>query len=140
MPLVVARVLVVEEATHFVRLRATLADAGFSVRVAAHGADALLLLHREIANDLILALVLPLVNGIEALRTTRRQPCMADVPAVVVTGSATTAHDLRSFCPCPRYAKTVGVGERDRHDSHTVKPRQARGQAPIRGYENRTGS
>jgi DNA-binding response OmpR family regulator len=97
---VCAAVLVVEDDDTFREtLRAELSNAGFKVRAAAHGADALLLLYREIPSVIVLDLALPLVNGIEVLRTMRRQPHMARVPVLVVTGSATTADDLRSFGP-----------------------------------------
>jgi DNA-binding response OmpR family regulator len=125
MHLVDARVLVVEDDdASREMLRATLADAGFSVRVAAHGADALLLLHREIPNLVVLGLVLPLVNGIEVLRAMRRLPHMGDVPVLVVTGSATTAHDLRSFAPVHVMRKPLEL-ETVIATVHTfVKPRQ----------------
>ena len=85
----------------------------------------MLLLHQEIPSVVVLDLVLPLVNGIEVLRTMRRQSHMSDVPVLVVTGSATTAHDLRSFAPVHIMQKPLNL-EAVIATVHTlVKPRQA---------------
>jgi CheY-like chemotaxis protein len=98
--LVGARVLVVEDDEAVRRLlEDALSDAGFSVRSASHGAEALLRLHHQTPNVIILDLMLPLINGVEILQTLRKQPHLATLPVLVVTGTATTAFDLRAFVP-----------------------------------------
>jgi DNA-binding response OmpR family regulator len=110
MQLVGARVLVVEDDD---ALRGMLDDAlttaGFRVRVAAHGAEALRLLQHEIPNVIVLDLMLPWVNGIEVLATLRQQPHLVNVPVLVLTGTMTTAVDLRGFDPLLVMRKPVDV-------------------------------
>jgi CheY-like chemotaxis protein len=72
---------------------------GFSVRSTAHGAEALRLLDHETPNLIVLDLMLPWINGVEVLTTVRQQPRLLNVPIIVVTGTATTAFDLRAFVP-----------------------------------------
>jgi CheY-like chemotaxis protein len=105
-----ARVLVVEDDDDVRRMLETaLIEAGFTVRCAVHGAEALLFLNHEIPNILLLDLMLPLVNGIEVLRTIRRQPHFATLPVVVVTGTATTAFDLQDFGPLRVMRKPIDL-------------------------------
>ena len=110
MPRAGARVLVVEDDDDLRgMLEDTLTDAGFSVRGASHGAEALRLLQHEIPNVIVLDLMLPWVNGIEVLATVRQQPHLLNVPVLVVTGTVTSAFDLRSFGPLRVLRKPLDV-------------------------------
>src|SRR5437868_15297586 len=93
-------VLVVEDDVALRRLiEESLFFDGFHVISVAHGAEALRVLNCVTPRLVVLDLVLPWVNGVEVLATMRAVPRWRSVPVVVVTGSATTEHDLRSFPP-----------------------------------------
>lgn len=84
-------------------------EEGFHVRVASEGAEALRLVHETLPDLIVLDLMLPLVNGIEVLAMVRHQPHLANVPVVVITGTATSAFDLRSFAPVHVIHKPLDV-------------------------------
>lgn len=70
---------------------------GFNARGAADGAEALRLISGGAPQLIVLDLMLPEVNGIEVLATVRQQPHLLNVPVLVITGTATSAFDLRGF-------------------------------------------
>jgi CheY-like chemotaxis protein len=72
---------------------------GVIVRSAKDGREAVTLLELGPPDLIVLDLMLPWVNGIEALATVRQHPRLVNVPVLVATGSATTAYDLRAFGP-----------------------------------------
>jgi CheY-like chemotaxis protein len=77
-----------------------LTHAGFAVRAAAHGAEALRLIDKYgVPHVILLDLMLPWVNGVEVLATLRAHPEGARVPVLVTTASATTEFDLRAYRP-----------------------------------------
>jgi CheY-like chemotaxis protein len=85
-----ARGVLVEMLTH----------AGFNVRAASHGAEALRLIDRHgVPHVIILDLMLPWVNGVEVLATLRAHPDGARVPVLVTTATGTTEFDLRAYRP-----------------------------------------
>lgn len=73
---------------------------GFDVRTASHGAEALRIIDRDgMPHVIILDLMLPWVNGIEVLATIREHEAGRRVPVLVITASAATEFDLRSYRP-----------------------------------------
>jgi anthranilate phosphoribosyltransferase len=65
---------------------------------------------------------------------------MGDVPVLVETGSATTAHDLRSFTAVHAMRKPLNWRTVIATVHTLVTPRQARGQIGAnQSYANRTG-
>jgi CheY-like chemotaxis protein len=74
--------------------------AGFDVRAAANGAEALRSIEREgMPHVVVLDLMLPWVNGVEVLATLRAQPAGRRVPVLVTTATGTTEFDLRAYRP-----------------------------------------
>ena len=76
-----------------------LTRAGFAVREAADGAQALQLIREEPPRLIILDLMMPDINSIELLTAIRRQPESSNVPVLVATATATSAYDLRDYAP-----------------------------------------
>lgn len=79
-------ILLVEDDPFLVDIYSTkLKDAGFSIKVAQDGEEALRKI-KEIVFDLILLdIVLPTVNGWEVLRIIRRDPNLKDLKVVVLS-------------------------------------------------------
>jgi two-component system response regulator MprA len=74
--------------------------AGFDVRTASHGAEALRSIDRHgMPHLIILDLMLPWVNGVEVLATIREHVAGRKVPVLVTTASGTTEFDLRAYKP-----------------------------------------
>jgi CheY-like chemotaxis protein len=69
-------------------LAGLLTAAGYSVTVAADGQEALNLLRRGPAPDLVLLdLVMPVLDGWQFLQEQQQDPTLADIPVVIVSGS-----------------------------------------------------
>src|SRR5206468_6224046 len=95
-----ARILVVEDHDDSRRMMEDLlVSAGFEVKTASNGAEALRQLRYEVPDLIVLDLMLPWVNGVEVLATLRDQPDLANLPVLVTTATATREHDLRAFQP-----------------------------------------
>ena len=94
-------VLVVEDHDDTRRAVAHLLSvAGFHVRTASHGAEALRIIDREgMPHVIILDLILPWVNGVEVLATIREHAAGRRVPVLVTTGTGTSEFDLRAYKP-----------------------------------------
>ena len=58
----------------------------------------------------MLDLMLPWISGVELLATVREIPELKRVPVLVVTGTNTTAFDLRTFGPLAVMRKPVDLG------------------------------
>jgi CheY-like chemotaxis protein len=72
-----------------------LESGGFMVDSAGHGAEALSRLHNGTNYDLVvLDIVLPWVNGLQVLSAMRAKPQTADLPVVIITGTAMTKHEF----------------------------------------------
>ena len=109
-PSIGTKLLVVEDDDPTRRMLTDLfRDAGFAVRTASHGAEALRIVDKDIPDVIVLDLMLPWVNGIEVLTTMRQQPRLLHVPVLVTTGTATTAFDLRSFEPLMLMRKPLDI-------------------------------
>jgi DNA-binding response OmpR family regulator len=97
-PLTPPHILVVEDDSALREMLVSLfTSEGFSARGASDGAEALRLLSESTPHLIVLDLMLPWVNGLEVLATIRQQLPLANVPVLVITGTATTAFDLRGF-------------------------------------------
>ncbi len=110
MPDITAPILIVEDdpdVRHM--LEDALIAAGFEVRSAIHGAEALRILRSRDVSVVVLDLMLPWVNGIEVLSTMRSDRRSAQIPVVVVTATGAGPEDLRAFQPVTVMAKPVDV-------------------------------
>jgi two-component system phosphate regulon response regulator PhoB len=92
------RVLVVEDEPDLqLLITVNLREAGFDVRTAATGADALSILRRERPWVVVLDLMLPDVSGIEVCRQVRADPVVRDVAIIIVTARAEEYDRLLGF-------------------------------------------
>jgi DNA-binding response OmpR family regulator len=97
-PLTATDILVVEDDSALREMLVRLfTSEGFSAREASDGKEALRLVNESTPHLIVLDLMLPFVNGIEVLATVRHQPHLLHVPVLVITGTATSAFDLRGF-------------------------------------------
>lgn len=86
-----------------------LADAGYDVRLAADGAQALAALRARRADVLLVDYMMPVVSGAELVRAVRADPATADVPVVAMSAlaEATVRRDLQDYAAFLR--KPFGV-------------------------------
>ena len=81
------RVLVVDDNPAVVALISdSLREAGFAVLPAANGAEALAVVEKESPDAVILDLVMPVVDGMEVLRTLRSRRSTQYLPVILLTG------------------------------------------------------
>ena len=79
-------VLLVEDNPDTVEfLSRRLADAGYEVKIARNGVDALRIATSELPSAVILDINLPQMNGDEVCREMRKQPATATTPVIFVT-------------------------------------------------------
>lgn len=79
-------ILIVDDDPDMVELlQASLTAAGYSVRTAANGTQALATARRSPPDLVLLDLILPEVNGFTVCQTLRREPATALVPIVMIT-------------------------------------------------------
>lgn len=83
-------------------------DAGFEVRTAKDGLEALSLIDKKCPDILLVDLEMPRMNGLELTAHLRRQPATAGIPVIMVSSRATEKHR--------READTAGV------DTYLTKP------------------
>jgi len=80
------QILVVEDEHPVARLiQVNLEAAGYEVRVAANGAEALTALAEELPALMVLDVVMPQLDGFEVLRHIKSDPDTADLPVVMLT-------------------------------------------------------
>lgn len=80
------QILVVEDEHPVARLiEVNLESAGYEVRVAANGAEALAALAEELPALMVLDVVMPQLDGFEVLRHLKSDPETADLPVVMLT-------------------------------------------------------
>ncbi len=92
------RVLVVEDESALATLLTyNLERAGFAVRVAATGEEALTMLAEEPPDIVLLDWMLPHVSGIEICRRIRRGKDMADLPVIMLTARGAEADRIRGL-------------------------------------------
>jgi CheY-like chemotaxis protein len=92
-------VLIVEDDEDLRRLfRTTLALAGFEVREAGDGLEALQRIDADPPDLVVLDLVLPGVSGVVVYQEIAAQAVTRHIPIVVITGSAIAEHELDVAC------------------------------------------
>ncbi|MGD2216161.1 MAG: response regulator transcription factor [Gemmatimonadales bacterium] len=93
-----ARILVIEDEPDISALVAyQLAHAGFQVRTASTGGEAIRALDTEAPDLVVLDLMLPEVGGTEILRTMRARRETRDTPVIVLTARSDEEDRLRGF-------------------------------------------
>jgi DNA-binding NarL/FixJ family response regulator len=86
-------VLLVDDSPEELRMLAeTIRAAGLKAATAPHGAAALLMVQAEMPRLIVLDAVMPGIDGFELCRRLKRDPGVAHVPVVFMTGLADTAH------------------------------------------------
>jgi DNA-binding response OmpR family regulator len=83
----VARVLVADDDPSVRKaLRVALSVAGHEVVLAEDGARALIAAHEHVPDVILLDLVMPIVDGMTALRLLKTEERTAEIPVVIITG------------------------------------------------------
>jgi CheY-like chemotaxis protein len=96
-----ARILIVEDDVPTVEaLSCILESKGFEVATASNGRQALEVLRNRAISLVLLDLRLPVMNGQEFLNRKKKDPAIADVPVIVITGEF--APDLPKNTPMLR--------------------------------------
>src|SRR5262249_11675985 len=92
------RVLIVEDETALVELlRYNLEQAGFQVKVAYDGEEALASVHEDAPDLVLLDWMLPLMSGIEVCRQLRRQTATANLPIIMLTARGEEGDRVRGL-------------------------------------------
>jgi CheY-like chemotaxis protein len=73
-------------------LRVTLETAGYRVREAAHGVEALAAIAESKPHLLVTDLMMPVMDGRELIRRVRSAPDTADLPIMVLSANPRTIH------------------------------------------------
>jgi len=74
---------------------AILADSGYRVIEAAHGGEAILHIHRDRPDAVIMDINMPVLGGVETVESIRSYPPTADMPILAVTGGSSEAEEAR---------------------------------------------
>jgi CheY-like chemotaxis protein len=82
---------------------------GFQVRTARNGGEAIMEVHRDGPDLIVMDLMMPVVGGLEAAESLRGYQKTASIPIIAVTGSQGTPEQerMRRYCdellikPCP---------------------------------------
>jgi DNA-binding response OmpR family regulator len=83
------RILICDDVRHIARLiQMNLERQGYDVEVACSGKDALIAIHRQIADMVILDAVLSDMDGFEVLRAIRIDPLCDSTPVIMLLESA----------------------------------------------------
>lgn len=91
-------VLVVDdnpESLHF--LIDTIERAGMTVLIATNGSDALELLEHAAPDLILIDAIMPGLDGFETTRAIKKQPRLADIPVIFMTGLTETEHAVRAL-------------------------------------------
>ncbi|MGK4004564.1 response regulator [Sorangium sp. So ce1036] len=92
------RVLVVDDTPTNLRVLVEHLDcAGIDALTACDGESALALLRHEVADLVLLDVVMPKVNGFEVCRRLKEDPATRDIPVIFMTGLTETADKVRGF-------------------------------------------
>jgi CheY-like chemotaxis protein len=82
------RILLVEDDDETrVALRALLEDEGFEVEVAEDGSEGVRLARSKVPDAIVMDLVLPVLNGLDAAVELRREERTAEIPLIAMTAS-----------------------------------------------------
>lgn len=91
-------VLVVDdnpESLHF--LIDTIERAGMTVLIATNGSDALELLEHAAPDLILIDAIMPGLDGFDTTRAIKKQPRLADIPVIFMTGLTETEHAVRAL-------------------------------------------
>lgn len=92
------RVLVVDDEARTVNMiRTALQGEGLEVAAAGNGAEALLAIESEPPDLVILDVVMPVMDGFEALRLLRKNPKTTDLPVIMLTARKEDQDVLRAW-------------------------------------------
>jgi class 3 adenylate cyclase len=92
------RILVVDDnSMNRVMLARRLEGEGHAVSLAAHGREALELLHAQAFDLVLLDIVMPEMDGFEACRQLKADPDLADIPVIFLTASNDAESVVRGF-------------------------------------------
>jgi DNA-binding NarL/FixJ family response regulator len=91
-------VLIIDDDTALLKMANELLSENYAVSLAKSGEEALTLLEKGFAPDIILLdIAMPLMNGYETLEHLRSLPVARDVPVVFLTGFSGTEAELRGL-------------------------------------------
>src|SRR5215211_6805382 len=91
----VAEILIVDDERPLRELLASvLEDAGYRVKVAIHGRDALALIEDTRPDLIIMDLMMPVMGGAELYRRLKRRPETRGIPVIVMSAGLTRLPDL----------------------------------------------
>jgi CheY-like chemotaxis protein len=98
---------------------ALLQDCGYRVMEATNGGEAILCVRRSLPDVILMDIVMPIVDGLEAAESLRQYPSTANIPIIALTGRAQEVERerMQRLCndlllkPCPPQA----IIERVRH-------------------------
>ncbi len=96
-------------------VRTRLAEARFTVQVAASGAEGLLQARAQRPYAIVLDLVMPEMSGFEVLARLKQDPVTADIPVVVLTSKSLSSEERRMLAP--HAARIVSKETLSRSDS-----------------------
>src|SRR5947207_15550020 len=95
------KILAVDDERHIVRLvEVNLARAGYQVGTAFDGRQALQKVESEKPELVVLAVMMPFVDGFEVLRDLKPKPETAENPVIQLTAKAKKASDFRAGSSC----------------------------------------
>jgi CheY-like chemotaxis protein len=93
-------VLVVDDDPETLQAYAELLQhSGFRVRTASNGGEAILAVHREGPDLILMDVMMPVVGGLEAAESLRRFPATSTIPIIAITGTTGAEQDrMRALC------------------------------------------
>jgi CheY-like chemotaxis protein len=107
-----SRILIVDDSDeNVVFISQILEDNGYSYFVARNGAEALEAMREELPSLVLLDIFMPRKSGVVAFKEIKKDPALAGVPIVIVTGaSAVTGVDMKTGEEKPKsgYGDDVG--------------------------------
>ncbi|MBN2683629.1 MAG: response regulator [Bacteroidales bacterium] len=97
-----SKILVVDDfETNILLLKTILSEAGFSVKMAYSGGEALTLINREKPDLILLDILMPGLSGMEVLEKIKSDEITKNIPVIMITA----IHELKSV----RYAMEQGA-------------------------------
>lgn len=74
-----------------------LSRSGCDCEVAANGQDALDVLERFRPDVILMDMMMPVLDGLEATRRIKTDPSLRDIPVIALTGDVTTSGEVRAW-------------------------------------------